>query len=228
MALAFVADNNTLNTNDVDHTTTITPQIGEMIIAIAHQSDGTVGSLTVTDDRSGTYTKILSGTHGATNQHTFEIFARNSLVAAANLHTFTQTRAGTTTGGGIYVQRWTGFTAVGASCCRQTNTNRTVTAGGGTPTATMATAILTGNATVGVVMSATATQTEPTGWTEQNDNTTYNSPTICIQVVSRDSGSTDTSVAWGATSATDFGVGFVELQAVASSAHNLSLLGAGS
>jgi hypothetical protein len=207
MAFAFVAATTTNNTNDVDHSASVSAQSGELLIVVAHQTDGTVGAQTVTDDQGGTYAKVLSGTRGSTNQHTFEIFVRNALCATAT-HVVTQTRAGTSSGGGISVQRWTGFSVAGAAAFVKANTNLANNAGGSTPTATFASALSTDNATVGVVDSIN-TQTEPSGWTERTE-VTYATPTSTVEIVTRDSGSTASSVAWGASSVGEYGVGMAE------------------
>jgi hypothetical protein len=56
--------------------------------------------------------------------------------------------------------------------------------------------------------------TEPTGWTEHAD-TGYNNPTSGMEVASRDSGFTSTSIIWGSNSASNWGAIIAELDSSA-------------
>ena len=199
------------NTTAGAHAAAITPAVNELLVGIAWQSDGTASSQTVSDNQSGgTYTKV-AGCVQASGARTCEIFIRNNLVGSAVSHTVTQTPAGADTGGGIDVMRFSGFTSAGTSVFVQSAKQDTQT-GGTTPAPTFAAAVNTNNVTVGAVVYASnsASGTVPAGWTERLDGG-YTTPATGVHLVTRDSGFTGTTVTWGGTIATNWGVVIVEL-----------------
>jgi hypothetical protein len=85
-----------------------------------------------------------------------------------------------------------------------------------TPTCVLNSAALTTNALIGAVFNGTnpATMTPRASWTERAD-VGYATPTSGLEVMSRDSGETATSIAWGGTSASAFCASVFELDITA-------------
>jgi hypothetical protein len=139
------------------------------------------------------------------------VFVADALAAASSQTVTFNCSQDNATGAVIQVCSVAGMTRTGQGAVRQTASTPNATAGG-TPAATFSAAALTGNPTLGIVSNGAspAALTPPTNWTEGND-TGYSTPPTGAEYVFRDSGFTGTTITWGGTSATAYGVGIIEL-----------------
>lgn len=179
---------------------TFTPTAGALLVAFVYAS-GTVApgaTFTMTDSQSLGWTLITSAL-GNTSVSTAICFVANNLAAATAMSVTFDCTGDAATGANVIVAQVTGMTRTGASAVRQsaTTANR---ATGGTPADTFPAAALTGNPTLGAVANSTspAGLTPPTNWTELAD-IGYSTPATGLEVVSRDSGFTGTTITWGST-----------------------------
>lgn len=161
-------------------------------------------------DGLGTYTKALSVWHANADRYV-SWWVRNALIGSATSTTFTDTIAGDS-GGGLQVFRVTDMGGAGLAAVRQSAGNGNGAAGA-TPSVVFANAIHPANPVLGAVSNATnpAGITQPSGWTEPQADTGFATPTSGLEVAFRASGETVTTLNWGSTSATAFGVAAVEL-----------------
>lgn len=85
-------------------------------------------------------------------------------------------------------------------------------AAAGVPAITFDKACLTGNPTITIIACSSnpPNVSAPVGWTLRR-NTGYSPPTVGYEYASRDSGFTGTTITWGGTCATEFGIIGVEL-----------------
>lgn len=204
----------TFNTTTGAHAATITPAVGEILVVVAAYTGGTVRGGAVSDDRGGTYSKLCSALKN-TSADTLEIFVRDQLVTSAVLHTVTQADPpGSDTGGGLVVMRYSGMSGAGGTVFRQAAIQENG-ASAATPAPAFATAVLTGDAVVAAefnTTNSTTSVTAPSGWTEQAE-VAYTTPTTGLEVASRDSGFTGTTVTWGNAAPSAFCAAVVELLA---------------
>jgi hypothetical protein len=209
---AFVQQVTTWNTTAGNKTAVLTPAVGALLVVVSGSS-GITTDPTITDDRGGTYTKILiavrSGTGSAIWCH-----VRDQLVSSAVAHTVTYAPGAADTGGGLHVEEWSGITKVGAAAVLQ-SAKLENQASGGTPTATFGASAQSSNPTIAAFNQlANATMVEPSGWTEQQDSA-YTTPNNNLEVAIRNSGFTGTVVTWGAASSGQFCDFIVELNSSA-------------
>ena len=190
-----------------------TPALGDLLVVFV-QASATVAAGTLTSSRTGfTFSKVTSALNAT---DTIYCFVANQLVTEAVSQTVTFDCTGdAATGAIIQIAAVSGISKFGnpAASVRQSAVSDNQ-ASGGTPAATFGSSCLTGNPTLGVVGndSNPAGLTAPTSWTERDD-TGYGTPTSGAEYVSRDSGFTGTTITWGSTSATAFGVVIIEIDA---------------
>lgn len=216
MALSFTALSNqtasTSNTNSYAGTAG-TPASGDLLIAIVMVSDsvatvdGGAGAFAMT----GTWTwNLLYTFRWNTNLDTVAIFWARATAATSTTPTFTCV-GDNGTGCIIDVWRVTGQEAEGAPYFRQIKTNTGNTAN---PSVTMDSAILTGNGVLGFgcnLTNSAAQWTAPTSWTEAaNHETTYNTPPHSMEIATRASGETGTTITWTNANTTNWIVGVIE------------------
>jgi hypothetical protein len=194
-----------------DRTVAITPAVGDLFIAFCVASVNTQTAPTMTDNNSGTYSLITTA-QKATSADTMSVFVRNQFLANTTSTTLT-CATGSNTAGEIVVVAVTGMSQTGSNAIRQSNRQENQ-ASGGTPAPAFSSAALTDNMTLGAIFNATnpATMTTPTNWTERQD-VGQATPTTGLEVVTRDSGFTGTTVTWGSTSGSAFSSIIVELDA---------------
>ncbi len=199
-------DNSALTTGS------FTPALGDLLIAFGGVG-GQSGGGTFTDSQGLTWTQVTSALRSA-SAATLVCSVANAFAAnAAMTVTFTPAGAPTDTGICIAVLRVSGMSKFGAAAIVQSAKEENQAAAG-TPAPTFAGSAVTSNPTIGAVhnVSNPATMTEPTGWTERYDiGDTI--PNNGLEVVSRDSGFTGTTVTWGSASATGYSDIIVELDA---------------
>lgn len=197
-------------TGSGDRTVTIVPAIGDLILVFVTVSVNTNASPTMTDNNgSGTYTLIATALFN-TSANIMSVFVRNALMVNTTSTVITAV-TGSNTSGELVAVAISGMTRTGTSAIRQSAVQANQAASG-TPAPAFAVAALTGNLTLGAVsnLSASPLMAPPASWTERQD-VSQASPTIGLEVVTRDSGFTGTTVTWGATSATAFADIIVEL-----------------
>jgi hypothetical protein len=193
-------------------TTSVAVTLGGFILIIAHNSGRTTAQVgTLSDDNpvSSTYTQITSATKN-TSADSQWVFVRNKPIENTTNTIFTWTQSGDT-GGGLVVFQITGMTMFGPGAIRQTG--KQDNAGTGTPSITMGKAFLTGNAGIGQVhtgQTGTTNTAPPTSWTETGD-AGYSTPSTGIESVTRNSGETNTTIAWTAATTSAFSSVLIEL-----------------
>lgn len=217
--MATVVDTNlgrTFNTTAGTKTVAaVTPTVNDLIVIIvAGSMTADMGVISVTDDNAdglGTYTHINHYFDATPDRYT-GFYVRNALIGSGTSTTFTAPITGDT-GGGLSVIRVTGMSRTGASAVRQ-EAGQANGAALATPTATMAAAVLTGNAVIGAVCSnsnpATMTPRGSPAYTEMFD-VGYATPPSGLEAMNIDSGETGTSIAWGSTSASTYSCMVIEL-----------------
>jgi hypothetical protein len=192
-----------------------TPAVGDLII-VAVVASATVAASSVTSSAGYTFTKITSAVKAA-SADTLYLFVSNQLVTSAVAQTVTYDCTGdAATGAIVSVVTAASMTRVGAAAVLKSG-KQDNGAAAATPTVSLGSAALTGNALVGFVANGAspAAMTQPSTWTELTDATGYASPTTGIEVVSINSGFTGSTVTWGGTSGTAFGAIVVELDTTA-------------
>jgi hypothetical protein len=202
-------------TNNSNRSVTISPAVDDLIVCVCFatgQTDWT--NVTLTDDQGGTYTRLTgaSAIFGVST-NMIAVWVRNSLVSTTSSHVITldfTTGSVGHSGAGLVAHKVTGMSRSGTSAILQAakvdnGTNST------TPTVTLGSAASTSNALIGAVanVSNPAALTPPSSWTELLD-TGFTSPTSGLETVSRDSGETASSIAWGNISSR-YGAAIVEL-----------------
>jgi hypothetical protein len=210
MAAVTLLGSATFNTNSGTKTVTATPALNDLIVIILAHSGNVLAPLP-TDNNSdglGTYTEITNCVKNS-SADTMRVFIRNALVGNASSTVFTHA-PGTTTGGGLAVIKVTGMTRVGYSAFRQFAVQSNQSAA--TPAPVFGQAVLTGNPVIGAVFNASnpAALTPRTSFAELFDNG-YATPTTGLEIMSRDSGETGTTMTWGGASASAFCSVAVEL-----------------
>lgn len=192
-----------------------TPALNDLLIVFVVASAVAPGpGDTLTSSVGMTFTRFGSGPY-ATNVNMIFGYVSDALVSntASQTVTFDQT-SDPANGTNIFVFRVSGMSKTGSAAVKQFKivTNQ---GAGGTPAATFDASCLTNNPTLAVVgnNSSPAGLTPPTSWTETATigDIGYSTPTTGGEVVFRDSGFTGTTITWGSTSATVFGVLAVEL-----------------
>ena len=182
-----------------------TPAAGDLLIAFVLASDTTAaGTMT----GSWTWTKLLSFTKNG-GLDTFYVFWAIATAATSTTPTFDCT-GDQATGCLIYCLRVTGDNPKIRPFIRQFKTN---TGSSTNPSVTMNTAILTGNGVCGMVGNGTNSSTQftaPTSWTENAENT-YATPSNALEVASRASGETGSTITWTNSNTTAWGAVVLEI-----------------
>lgn len=205
----------TSTTGSSTRTISISAQAGDLLVVCAATQSGTgISASSMTDDQSGTW-QISSlpnaqFTGGSALAYGI-VYTRNQIVASTATINITINYTDTQDATCLACLAFTGFTRVGSGAQRQSKVTNNGSAGG-TPAPAFTSSALTGNVTFGVIVNASnpAGMTTPTNWTERGD-VGEATPTTGLEVVTRDSGFTGTTVTWGSTSATSFGAIIVEL-----------------
>ena len=192
-------------------TTTAAPAVGDLIVVWAFNTGRTVAQVpTITDSQGGAYTLIFSATKSASVDAAW-LFVRNTFITSTTSTTYTTTPVATDTGGGLAVYRVAGMSRLRAAAVRQTG--KQDNAATGTPSITLSQALLTTNATLGLVyttQTGTTNTAPPTGWNESSDSG-YSTPSTGVETIDRNSGSTLTTVPWTAATTSAFASMLVEL-----------------
>jgi len=180
-----------------NRTAAITPAVGDLLVVAYNASTNTNTSATVSDDQGGTYTQVNTALWD-TSADIGAVYVRDQLVSSAVLHTIT-TATGSNTATSIGIIAVSGMAKTGATAVRQSAKVENE-ASATTPAPTFASSALTGNMTIGAVFNGrnAATMTAPTSWTERLD-IGQPTPSTGVEVATRDSGFTGTTITWGST-----------------------------
>jgi hypothetical protein len=217
---AFVAANTTWNTTAGSKGVAPTPNVGEIFVVICAAA-GVASGLSCSDNQTGgTYTLIGTLALNNTSVDSFGVFVRNNLVTlAATVHSITAGGQTASTGGGLCAMRISGMTRAGAAAVRSVGVTaqfaKQENQAAGTPAPVFPTAPLSANMCIGAVLTASNSTTNtipPTGWAEQAD-VGFNTPTTGLEVATRDSGETNTTISWTGATATGFASIIIELDA---------------
>ena len=225
MAAVTLLGSATFTTSNGTKTVTATPAINDLIVIITAHS-GNTSTVAPTDDQGGTYTHEKTAVKN-TSADTMQVWIRNDLIRAAASTVFTHA-PGTTSGGGLAVLKVTCMSRCGITNAVVQSAIQDNGAGAATPSPVLGTAATTTNALIGAVFNASnpATLTPRASWTERAD-VGYNTPTSGLEVMSRDSGETGTTLSWGGTSATAWCSLVIELNNAATPVKRQSSLGVG-
>jgi len=191
-----------------NRTVTITPAVGDLLLVFVNVSANTNDAPTCSDDQGGTYTLVSVAPRGA-SAHRLACFVRDALMTNTTSTVITA-ETGSNSAGSVVAVAVTGMARTGAEAIRQSAKEDNAAAG--TPAPAFPAAALTANLTLGAVGNADnpAGITHPADWLEREDTGQAN-PSTGLEVVTRDSGFTGTTVTWGGASATDFASMIVEL-----------------
>lgn len=225
MAAATLLGAATFSTASGTKTVTATPAFGDLIIIVTAHTGNTSATAPTDNNTSspGTYTQITAcACVKAASVDQMRFWIRNNIIRNASSTVFTHA-PGTSTGGGLAVIKVTGLARTGSNAALQ-GAKQDNQAAAGTPTPVLGAAANTNNVLIGAVFNATnpATMTARASWTERNDNG-YATPTSGLETMTRDSGETATSIAWGGTSASAFCAAVLELDCSAEKAPEIIL-----
>ncbi len=209
-AAAVTAGVSTASTSNVSTyaSGSFTPAANDLLYACVISSGNTAGSLT--DSQSLGFTQITTALKNS-SADTIYVFVANALAANSSMTVTFNTSGGNATGAIVMVARISGMTRKGSSAVKQSKVSSNQAASG-TPATTFTGSALTGNPTLSCVGNGTNTGgvTVTSSWTRQSD-TGYNTPSTGADYETRDSGFTGTTITWGGTSASAFGVVAVEM-----------------
>lgn len=190
-----------------DRTASITPSTSELIVAYASISDNTQASPVMTDNRGGTYTLVAQARWGSNNS---VVYVRNTLTTTRSSHTV-KLDTDTNTAAEIVLVNIAGMSRTGAAAVKQVGSVADQTAST-TPAISFPAPTLTTNIVIGGVASGDTTTTPPSGWTEQRD-ASQATPTTALEVTTKASGYTSSTVTWGAAQSTTYAAIGIELDA---------------
>lgn len=187
-----------------------TPALNDLLVAFVAVTGQTATDWAVTDNQSGTWTKVLRQVKNA-SADIMEVWVRNQLAPNASTTVTYSHVSGNATGGVVLVWRVAGITRTGSGAIRSQG-GQDNQAASGTPAPVLNQAALTGNPTLTAVFNATNPSgvTAPASWTGETD-VGFASPTTGWHGARRDSGFTGTTITWGSTSASAFASAAVEV-----------------
>jgi hypothetical protein len=195
-----------------------TPTVGSLLVAVVTatgtRDDSGAGLAKLSNSLGVVFVKVERA-HKAASVDTSYLFVACSFAAASSQTVTFDCTGDASTGVIIQAFELTGMTRTGIDAVRQTAKQENQAAAG-TPGPAFAAAALTGNPTMGLVSNATspATMTPNASWTERDD-VGFATPTTGAEYMTRDSGFTSTTIAWGGTSASAFCSLIVEFDASA-------------
>lgn len=200
----------TWNTNAGNKAVTGGPgNINDFVVAICANSGRTTANAPTMSDNnpdglggSANWIQLRSQTKNASADSLW-VFVRRYGITDVTSTTWTMTQA-SDTGGGLWVGGVSGMNRFGLGGVRQSAGQDNAAAG--TPSVTLGSAVLTGNCVLGAVFTTSNSTTNtapPTSWSESVD-LGYNTPTSGLEVATRNSGETNTTIAWTAATASAF------------------------
>lgn len=194
-----------------------TPAANDVLLVFV-TSSGTAAAGTMTDSQSLGFTSVTSALKNS-SADIVQVFISNAKATATSMTVTFHTSGGNASGCIIQPVRLAGMLRVGASAIKQSAVTANH-ASGAAPAFTFGSAALTGNAVLSLVGNSTSPPgiTVPAGstptWT-QGSNLGYSTPTTGGEWTFANSGFTGTTLTWGSTSASAYGVIGVEVDASA-------------
>lgn len=192
-----------------NRTATITPAVGDLFLVGCCATGNSNQTPTCTDDNGGTYTLIRIGAlNGSADM--LSTFVRDALLTNTTSTTVT-VATGSNTSAEIAIIAVSGMAKVGSAAVLQ-SARQANQSSGTTPAPTFASSCQTENMTIGFVGNGTnpATLTPPINFVERAD-VGQATPSCGLEVITRDSGFTGTTVTWGGTSASNYSDVIIEL-----------------
>src|SRR5690242_9971053 len=220
MALTITAVTATTSSSNVTSyaSSAFTPAANDLLVVLVTASGTVEASPTLTDSQGLGFTLVATALKNSSADKMF-VFVANNLAANSSMTVTFGCPDDAATGCIIQIVRIAGSLRQGLSAIRQSATTPNH-ASGSAPAFTFGTAALTGNAVIGFAGNSTspAGLTPPTGssptWTEGSD-VGYSTPTTGAEYVYANSGFTGTTLTWGATTASAYGVIGIEVNASA-------------
>ncbi len=201
-----------------DRTVTITTVTDDLLVVFVSLSANTGLAATMTDNQGGTYF-LINSVLWSSSANSLLAFVRNTLVTSGTSTVIT-CNSGSNTAGELVVIACAGSLRAGYAAIRSGGWQANQASGTAAPVLNQA--ALTGNMTLAAVASGDTTTTEPTNWTERQD-ANQSTPTTALQVSTRDSGFTGTTITFGASTSTAFASYCLELDGSAAVASNLAI-----
>lgn len=185
--------------------------IGDLLVVVAASSGLAGGTTAVTDTGTGgTYTLVDSDRTGFSTTGVLNVFIRDGLVSADASITATAAQVGST-GGGLIPLIVRNMNLAGAAAVRS-NGGQSTGGAGATPAPVLSQLPLALNPIIAAVANGSngAAITPPTGYTER-EPAGYNSPATGLEACWLESGENESTITFGATSATGFASVAIEL-----------------
>lgn len=185
-----------------NRTVTVTTAIADdLLVVFVNVSANSGTTPTVTDDHAdglGTYTRIGTAAWGNLTPSACmsSVFVRDAKLGSTDTSFVITASTGSNTSGVVGWVAIQGMSRAGSSAIRSSGKQESQ-ATGGTPAPALSQAALTGNVTLAACMSEDTTTTPNASWTERIE-ANQASPTIAVEVGSRDSGFTGTTITFGA------------------------------
>jgi len=180
-------------------TGTVTPVLNDLwVVVTAHTGyTGTGAPADDNPDGLGAYTQVGSNALKVASADRLQVWVRNALIGSTTGTVVSHTGL-TTTGGGVILLALTGMTKTGATAVRGSGLQSNQVAGG-TPAPVLPAAATGTNPLLGCVFCGVnpATMTKPASFDTEQIDGGYQTPVTGIEVVSDDTGNTDTTVTWG-------------------------------
>lgn len=204
-----------------NRTATITPAVGDLFVVFCNASGNTNSAPTCSDNNGGTYSLVGTAAKNS-SADMMSCFVRDSLLPNTT-STVVTVATGSNTAAEIVIVAVSGMAKSSSGAVRQSG-KQANQAASTTPAPALPASALTVNVTLGAVGNTTtpATMTSPSGWTERQD-VGQSTPSTGLEVVSRDSGFTGTTVTWGSTSGSAYASFVVELDGSDSGAAAVTL-----
>lgn len=216
MALTITARGITWTTASGNKTVTATPAVGDLIVIVAPTTTSAAPSASDNNaDGLGTYTTAVSAFKNASGD-VMRILVRNAPIGSATSTVFTMTPSAGDSGGGLAVISVGGLGSAPGGASSIGATGKQDNQAAATPSITLSATPSSASAIIGAIFDATngtANSAPPTNFSEHYDQG-FNSPATGVEVVSRASGHTSTTVAWTAATPSAFGSAAVEILAL--------------
>lgn len=207
----------TFDTNAGTHTVVATPALGDLIVLVVANTTYTGNTLPTDNNADGRGTYVLAESRvKAASADTMQFYIRSELVGRAASTTFTHAVGAGTSGGGLAAVKITGMWKAGAAAkVKSGGQDNGAAAATPAPSWTGGGAASGTNPLVGAIFNATspATMTKPASFDSELGDVGYATPTTGLEVVSDNTGNTDSTVTWGSTSASAFCSAILELDA---------------
>lgn len=189
------------STGTGDRTATITPVVGDLLIVYCYVAANANDTPTCSDNNGGSYDRVdVMNCVTAAINYRLSVFIRTALMPNTT-STIVTVATGSNTSGNVAVEAVSGMMRTGLSAIRSKGSQNNQAAGTAAPVLNQA--ALTENMTIVAQGSADTTTTPPTNWTERAEINQANDISA-LEVATRDSGFTGTTITFGAASSTTF------------------------